>query len=84
MRSDLRHERVEVDLGATEDVPEVLPELVDGRAPPQPVPDVDLVDDEAGCEHDGVRHGRVVVRVGVLAEVQRAWTSRSPSERYVQ
>src|SRR4051794_20148054 len=37
------------------DVAQVVPEVVDGGAPPEPVAVVDAVDDEPGPEHDRVR-----------------------------
>src|SRR3954471_8316754 len=52
------------------DVAQVVPEVVEGGAPPEPVAVVYAMDDEAGPEHDGVGNHRVVVRVGVLLDVE--------------
>jgi hypothetical protein len=49
---------------------EVMPQVGDRWTPPEPVPVVDAVDDEAGLEHEGVGDHRVVARVGVLLDVQ--------------
>src|SRR6476661_11092926 len=51
-------------------VPQVLPEVVDRGPAPEPVPVVDLVDDEMRLEHEGVRDQRVVHRVGVLLDIE--------------
>src|SRR5215203_4647887 len=62
----------EVPVGAdlARDSPQVVPEVDDRGAPPEPVAVVDLVDDEPGLEHERVRNHRVVVRVGVLLDVE--------------
>src|SRR6478736_6582636 len=49
---------------------EVAPEVVDGRAAPEPVPVVDAVDHEARLQHEGVRDHRVVRGVRVLLDVE--------------
>src|SRR6188472_4589798 len=65
--------RVVVGLDALMDLLQVGPELVDRRAAPEPVADVDLLDLQARREDDRVRHAGVgVVGVGVLVDVQRA------------
>src|SRR5215210_3543122 len=59
---------VGADLGA--DRAQVLPEVEERRAAPEPVAVVDTVDDEPGLEHERVRDHRVVVGVGVLLDVE--------------
>ena len=49
---------------------QVVPEVVDRRAPPEPVAVVDAVDDEPGLEHERVRDHRVVLGVRVLLDVE--------------
>src|ERR1700744_4840840 len=49
---------------------QVAPEIVDRRPPPEPVAVVDAVHDQSRLEHQGVRDHRIVVRVGVLLDVQ--------------
>src|SRR3954467_12583228 len=66
-------------LGAT-DVPigtaalqhgaQVEAQLLRRRPAEEPVPLVDLVDSQPGLEHQGVRDHRIVVRVGVLRDVE--------------
>src|SRR4029453_311559 len=71
--ADLGPRRVEVGLGAPEQVLQVRPQLVAGGPTPETVDDVPLVDNQPpGGEHERVRDGGVVVGVGVLADVQRA------------
>src|SRR5262252_369026 len=59
---------VRADLGRGR--PQVVPQVVEGRAAPEPVAVVDAVDDQSGLEHQGVRDHRVVLGVGVLGDVQ--------------
>src|ERR1700722_3249567 len=49
---------------------QVTPQVLERRPAPEPVAVVDAVDDQARPEHQGVRDHRVVVRVGVLLDVQ--------------
>src|SRR5258708_6402352 len=50
--------------------PQVVVEVIDRRAAPEPVAVVDAVDDEPRLEHERVRDHRVVLGVGVLLEVE--------------
>src|SRR5215217_5228076 len=56
------------DLGA--DRAQVVAEVDERRAPPEPVAVVDAVDDEPRLEHGRVRDHRVVLAVGVLLDVE--------------
>src|SRR3954452_21646618 len=49
---------------------QVVPEVDDRGAAPEPVAVVDAVDDEPGLEHERVRDHRVVLGVGVLLDVE--------------
>src|SRR5215213_279055 len=49
---------------------QVVPDVDERRASPEPVAVVDGVDDEPGLEHERVRDHRVVFRVGVLLDVE--------------
>src|SRR5215469_8946267 len=60
--------RVKVALGSAKEVLEVLPELEGRRAAPEPVTDVHLVNHKFWREYECVRHGRVMMRVGVLLD----------------
>src|SRR5215218_3890301 len=64
----------EVPVGAdlARDSPQVVPEVDDRGAAPEPVAVVDLVDHEPGLEHERVRDHRVVIGVGVLLDVEVA------------
>src|SRR4051812_37017918 len=63
--------RVVVELDALVDLLKVGPELVDRRAPPEPVANVDLLDLQARREDHRVRDAGVgMVRVGVLVDVE--------------
>src|SRR5215213_10603095 len=59
---------VGADLGA--DRAQVVAEVDERRAPPEPVAVVDAVDDEPRLEHERVRDHRVVLGVGVLLDVE--------------
>jgi hypothetical protein len=59
------------DFRPCEQLADVGPQLVVRGPAPEPVADVDLLDDEAGGEDQRVRHaGVVVVRVRVLVDVE--------------
>ena len=62
----------EVPVGAdlARDRAQVVPQVDDRRAPPEPVAVVDAVDDQPGLEHERVRDHRVVLGVGVLLDVE--------------
>ncbi len=47
-----------------------MPEVIDRRSAPEPVAVIDAVNDQAWLEHERVRDHRVVVRVGVLLDVE--------------
>src|SRR5215212_1114986 len=47
-----------------------MPEVVERRAPPEPVAVVDRVDDQPRLEHERVRDHRVVIGIGVLPDVE--------------
>src|SRR5215204_3243060 len=59
---------VGADLGA--DRAQVVPDVDERRAAPEPVAVVDAVDDEPGLERERVRDHRVVLGVGVLLDVE--------------
>src|SRR5215207_9983550 len=59
---------VGADVGA--DRAQLVPEVIDRRAPPEPVAVVDAVDHEPRFEHERVRDHRVVLAVGVLLDVE--------------
>ena len=59
------------------------PQLIGGRAAPEPVAAVDLVDHEAGREHERVRHGRAWCGSVYSSISSVRCTSRSPSDRNV-
>src|SRR5690242_14103044 len=62
----------EIPIGAAlaHDVAQVLPEVGGGGTAPEPVAVVDLVDNEARLQDDGVGDHGVVVRVGVFLDVE--------------
>jgi hypothetical protein len=64
--------RAEVPVGAdlAAHGPQVVPEIDDRGAPPEPIAVVDAVDHETGLEHERVRDHRVVLGVGVLLDVE--------------
>src|SRR5271165_1148387 len=66
----LRARRIEVGLGAAQQVLQVLPELERRGPAPEPVPDMHLVHDQPGRHHQRVRHVRMVVRAGVLVDLE--------------
>jgi hypothetical protein len=47
-----------------------MPEILRGGATPEPVPVVNLVDDQPRLQHQGIRNHGVVVRIGVLLDLQ--------------
>src|SRR4051794_32249777 len=49
---------------------QVLTQVLEGGTPPEPVAVVDAVDDQAGLENERVGDHRVVLRVGVLLDVE--------------
>ena len=49
---------------------EVVPEVIDGRASPEPVTVINAVDRQARLEHKCVRDHRVVLGIGVLLDVE--------------
>src|SRR5215218_8299221 len=59
---------VGADVGA--DGAQVVPEVIDRGAPPEPVAVVEAMDDEPWLEHERVRDHRVVLGVGVLLDVE--------------
>src|SRR6266516_2749491 len=62
----------EVPVGAnlTGNGAQVAPEVNDRWAPPEPVAVVDAVDDQAGLQNERVRDHRIVLRIGVLLDVE--------------
>src|SRR3954454_13846007 len=56
----------------TRDVSEVTPQLARRRPAPKSVAVVDTMDDQARRQHEGVGDHRVVIRVGVLLDVEVA------------
>ena len=52
------------------DGPQAPAEVLDRRAPPEPVAAVDAVDDEPGLQHECVLDHRIVLGVGVLLDVE--------------
>src|SRR5580698_109382 len=62
----------DIPVGATFfcDNAEVLAKVFEGWAAPEPVAVVDLEDDEAGFEDDGVGNHRIMDRVGVFGDVE--------------
>jgi hypothetical protein len=59
IRSDLAHHG-----------PQAVPEVHDRRTAPEPVAIVDAMDHEPRFEHEGVPNHRVVLRIGVLLNVE--------------
>src|SRR5712664_2777961 len=66
----LRLTGVPVGPAALQDGAQVVAQLFDGGPAEEPVAHVDLVDAQARLEHERVRDHRVVVRVGVLGDVE--------------
>src|SRR5712692_7246329 len=66
----LRLAEVPVGPAALQDGAQVVAQLFDGGPAEEPVAHVDLVDAQARLEHERVRDHRVVVRVGVLGDVE--------------
>src|SRR3954454_12976015 len=68
----------EVPVGAdlARDGLQVVTEVDPGGTDPEPVAVVDAVDDEPRFDHERVRDHRVVVRVGVLLDIEGPSTSR--------
>src|ERR1700722_12949823 len=52
------------------DSAEILAELFEGGTAPEPIAVVDLEDDEAGLEHEGVGDHGIVDGVGVFSDVE--------------
>src|ERR1700683_2304015 len=50
--------------------PQVVPEIDDIRPPPEPIAVIDAVDDESWFEHECVRNHRIMLRVGILRDVE--------------
>ena len=65
-----RRAQIPVRAGLARHGAQVVPEVVEGRAAPEPVAVVDAVDDQSRLEHERVRDHRVVVRIGVLGDVE--------------
>src|ERR1700735_1961879 len=49
---------------------QVVPEVDDGRPAPEPIAVIDAVDDKSRLEHDCVRNHRIMLRVGILRDVE--------------
>src|SRR5271154_4305441 len=50
--------------------PQVVPEVDDRRAAPEPIAVIDAVDDESRLEHECMRNHRIMLRVGILRDVE--------------
>ena len=50
--------------------PQVMPEVDDGRPPPEPIAVIDAVNDESRFEHQSVRNHRIMFGVGVLRDIE--------------
>ena len=50
--------------------PQITPEVVDRGPPPKPIAVIDAVDDESRLEHERMRNHRIVLRVGVLRDIE--------------
>jgi hypothetical protein len=47
-----------------------VPKIGGGGPPPEPIAVIDAVDDESWLEHERVRNHRIVLRVGILRDVE--------------
>jgi len=50
--------------------PQVMPEVDDRRPAAEPIAVIDAVDDQSGLEHECVRNHRIMLRVGILRDVE--------------
>ena len=50
--------------------PQVVPEVDDRGPPPEPIAVIDAVDDESRFENERVRNHRIMLRVGILHDVE--------------
>src|SRR3712207_7572154 len=82
----LQFGRADVPVGPAllEDGTQVLAQLFHRRAAEEPVAHVDLVDDQAGLEHERVRDHGIVGRIGVFGDVRsEEHTSELQSRQYL-
>src|SRR5271166_7021296 len=62
--------KVPIRADLAEDLAHVMPQVLDRGPAPEPIPIVDLADDETWLEHERIRNRRVVARVGVFLDVE--------------